>query len=557
MEIGKIIAIGLVGTIFAVLLKKENPQLAMLLAALMLVCVGTAALADASITFQMGGEPENMDPTLNDYSSGSYALQSLFRGLYKYAEDGSLVPAMAESYEVSEDGCTYTFKLKEGLKWSDGSPLTAYDFEYSWKRVLDPDAGSETAYTLYGVIKNGYECYVSRTVAVDDLPIRALDDTTFQVELKAPASYFITLTASTAFMPVCKANVEKYGNDWVNTPETYVCNGPFMLAEMKKDESYTLVKNPNYYNADEVKIDTVKYVFLNAPETVKMAFDNGEIDIATSVNSDALKAYTGTDKLMSSDRIGYRYYEFNCSKAPFDDARVRRALTLALNRKILTEGILQDATLPQLYGWVPYGIKDVLDESTDWRDAVGNAFEENIEEAKALLAEAGYPNGEGFPTFSIKYTPSTELENVAQAMAAMWKQYLGLNCEVTAVESGVYWADETGTRASGDFDIAYMGYTLDYPEPSAAFTVLENAEGKAKTRWDCPAYLEMCSKMRTSLTNEEREALYKDMEALLAQECPVMPIYNYVATALVSERVKGFTRNSNGHPNFEYCTVTE
>lgn len=531
--------------------------LAMLLAALMLVCVGTAALADASITFQMGGEPECMDPTINDYSSGSYALQSLFRGLYKYDADGALVPAMAESYEVSEDGCTYTFKLKEGLKWSDGSPLTARDFEYSWKRVLNPEVGSETAYTLYGVIKDGYECFVNKTVSVDDLPIRALDDTTFQVELKAPASYFLTLTASTAFMPVSQANVEKYGEDWANSPETYVCNGPFMLADMKKDESYTLVKNPNYYNADEVQIDTVNYVFLNAPETVKMAFDNGELDIATSVNSDALKAYTGTDKLMSSDRIGYRYYEFNCSKEPFNDARVRRALTLALNRKIITEGILQDATLPQLYGWVPYGIKDIVDPTQDWRDVVGNAFEENVEEAKALLAEAGYPNGEGFPTFSIKYTPSTELENVAQAMAAMWKQYLGLNCEVTAVESGVYWADETGTRASGDFDIAYMGYTLDYPEPSAAFTVLENAEGKAKTRWDCPAYLELCNKMRSDIAGQEREDLYKDMEALLAQECPVMPIYNYVATALVSERVKGFTRNANGHPNFEYCTIAE
>ena len=259
--------------------------LALALCALTLVFACAAAMADASITFQMGGEPECMDPTINDYSSGSYALQSLFRGLYKYDADGALVPAMAESYEVSEDGCTYTFKLKEGLKWSDGSPLTAHDFEYSWKRVLNPDVGSETAYTLYSVIKDGYECFVSKTVAADDLPIRALDDTTFQVELKAPASYFITLTASTAFMPVCKANVEKYGEDWSSSPETYVCNGPFMLADMKKDESFTFVKNPNYYNADEVKIDTVKYVFLNAPETVRMAFDNGELDIATSVNS--------------------------------------------------------------------------------------------------------------------------------------------------------------------------------------------------------------------------------------------------------------------------------
>ncbi len=215
-----------------------------------------------------------------------------------------------------------------------------------------------------------------------------------------------------------------------------------------------------------------------------------------------MKAYTGTDKLVSSsDRIGYRYYEFNCSKAPFNDAARARALTLALNRKIITEGILQDATLPQLYGWVPYGIKDVLDPSKDWRDVVGNAFDEDIEEAKALLAEgAGYPNGEGFPTFSIKYTPSTELENVAQAMAAMWKQYrpeLRSDCRG---ERGI-WADE-GTRATGDFEIAYMGHTLDHAEPSAAFTVLENAEGKAKTRWDCSAYLELCNKMRSSISDE-------------------------------------------------------
>ena len=262
-----------------------------MLAALLLLLCGAGALAEAKITFQMSGEPECMDPTLNDYSSGSYALQSLFRGLYKYAADGSLEPAMAESYEVSEDGCTYTFHLREGLKWSDGTPLTAKDFEYSWKRVLDPEAGSETAYTLYGLIKNGYECFVDRSVAVEDLPIRALDDLTFQVELIAPASYFISLTASTAFMPVQQATVEKSGNDWVTSPETYVCNGPFMVKEMKKDESYTFVKNPNYYMADDVKIDEVQYVFLNAAETVKMAFDNGEIDIATSVNADAMKAY--------------------------------------------------------------------------------------------------------------------------------------------------------------------------------------------------------------------------------------------------------------------------
>lgn len=232
-------------------------------------------------------------------------------------------------------------------------------------------------------------------------------------------------------------------------------------------------------------------------------------------------------------------------------------MTLSLNREILVNAIIQDPTRRPLYGWVPYGVKDVLDPATDWRVTAGDAFAEDLEEAKALLAEAGYPDGAGFPTFSIKYTPSTELENVAQAMAQMWKQYLGLTCEVSAVESGVYWADDTGTRDSGDFEIAYMGYTLDYPEPSSAFFLLENAEGSKQTRWDCPDYLTLCNKMRTALEETEREEVYKQAEALLAQECPVIPIYNYADSALIASRVTGFTRNSNGHPNFEYCTVAE
>ncbi len=533
-------------------------KLLLLALTLALLCVTFSALAENKITFQMAGEPECMDPTINDYSTGSYALQNLFRGLYKYAPDGSVVPALAEGYEVSDDGLVYTFKLKEGLKWSDGSPLTAHDFEYSWKRVLDPSVGSETAYTLYGVIKDGYACFVDQTVAVDDLPIKALDDTTLQVELLAPASYFISLTATTAFMPVKREVIETVGEDWEMDPATYVCNGPFMPTEMKPDESYTFVKNPYYYNADEVQLDEVQYVFLGAAETVKMAFDNGELDIATTVSPDAMAAYEGTPNLMASSRIGYRYYEFNCAKAPFDDARVRRALTMALDRGILVNTIIEDPTRPTLRGWVPYGIKDVLQPASDWRDAVGDAFAEDVEAAKALLAEAGYPDGEGFPPFTVKYVSgNTELENVAQAMCAMWKQALGIDCSPVAVEDGVYWADDTGTRDSGDFEIAYMGYTLDYAEPSAAFFILENAEGNACTRWDCPEYLALCQQMRGILSDDAREALYLQAEATLAEECPVIPIYSYNDTALVASRVQGFIRNSNGHPIFEYVTLAE
>ena len=532
--------------------------LTLVLACVLLVCATAFAAAEAKITFQMDQEPQSMDPTLNDYSSGSYALQSLFRGLYKYAEDGELVPAMAQSYEVSEDGTVYTFKLKEGLKWSDGSPLTAYDFEYSWKRVCDPEVASDTAGTVYKIVKDGAACFVDGTVAVDDLPIKALDDTTLQVELVSPASYFLQLTASTAFMPVKKEVVEAYGNDWVADPATYVCNGPFMPSEFGLD-GYTFVKNPNYYNADEVKIDVVRYEFIGASETAKMAFDSGEIDIATSVSNDAVAQYQGTPNLMATPRMGYRYYEFNCSNGIFADARVRRALTIALNREYVVRDGIHDSNFPLLNGWVPYTVKDVLDPSVDWRDAQGPAFEEDIEEAKALIAEALADAGlDAFPSFRISYVgDNTELVNAGMAMMLSWAQNLGIEATLDPVEYGVYWADDTGTRASGDYEIAYMGYTLDYAEPSAAFFLLENADGTAKNRWDCPEFRELCSQMRANISDEEREALYVQAEAMLAKECPVIPIYGYVATALVSDRVQGFTRNSNGHPNFEYCTIVE
>lgn len=516
----------------------------------------SASLAEAKenkLVFQMGGEPDSMDPTMNDYSSGSYALQSLFRGLYKFAPDGTLVPALAESHTVSEDGLVYVFTLREGLKWSDGSPLTAQDFEYSWKRVLDPALASETAYTLYGVIKNGYEHFVDQTATADEVGVKALDDRTLEVTLMAPAPYFISMTASTAFMPVKKAIIDEYGEEWETKVESYVCNGPFMVIEMLPDEKYVFVKNPHYYNADEVKIDTLEYVFLGASETVLLAFEGGEIDVATSVNADAEAKYRDTENLVISDRIGYRYYEFNTANKPVDDARVRRALTMAINREVLISAILQ-SDMPALRGFIPHAFPDIADPSKGWREVHPDTFSEDIEAAKALLADAGYPDGKDFPAIRLVQTPDATLVKVAQAMAQMWKQNLNVDTEIVTVESGVYWSD-AGQRDTGEFELAYMGYTGDYLDPSSILFNFASEKEENVMRWNNEAYNDMMKKARSGVTGEEREKLFEEAEALLTEECPVMPVYSYVSSALVSSRVKGFTRNYIGHPNFEYCYI--
>ena len=220
----------------------------------------TSAPEGNVIKYVMAGEPETLDPNMNNYAASSNVLLNLFTGLYQYTADGTGVePACAESYTVSEDGLTYTFKLREGLKWSDGSPLTAADFEYSWKRTLKEDTASPAAFELY-VIKNG-EAYNYGECTEDEVGVKAIDDTTLEVVLENPTAYFVHLTAASNFAPVKKDVVE--GADvWTKSADTYVCNGPFMLAEINPQESYILRKNPNYVFADQVKLDGVDMVFI-------------------------------------------------------------------------------------------------------------------------------------------------------------------------------------------------------------------------------------------------------------------------------------------------------
>jgi oligopeptide transport system substrate-binding protein len=522
---------------------------------MMTLGVAPIGMAEESsrLVYQMGGEPDRMDPTMNDYASGSAALQSLFRGLMKFGESGaSIVPAMAESYELSEDGLVYTFHLRPDLKWSDGSPLTAHDFEYSWKRVLNPELSSETAFTLYNLIQGGRECFLEESIAIDDLPIHAVDDLTLTVELYAPTPYFPSLTATTAYMPVKKDVVEADEN-WEWNDQIYVSNGPFRIKEMRREEKYIFEKNPYYYNADEVKIDEIEYIFLSAAETALLAFNNGEIDIAASVNPDARRQYLGTDNLLLTNRIGYRWYEFRCDREPFSDPRVRRALSIAIDREVLVKNVIETPESP-LYGFIPHAYTDVVDPSKTWREVHGNAFEEDVEEAKALLAEAGYPDGEGFPTFRLVAVPGSEHEKTTQALAQMWKQNLNIEAEIQIVESSVYWADTTGTRNAGEFEVCYMGYTGDYLDPSSILFPLMSNENES-IQWGNDEYDDLMAQLSAGASGQEREDIIAAAEKLLAEEFPVFPIYSYISQALVSDRVGGFVRNYVGHPNFEYAYI--
>ena len=523
---------------------------ALLLAlAMLLGCI--PAMADATnntIVYTIEKDPQEMDPTLNSYSLSSQVLQQLFRGLYKLNPEGNgFIPAMAESYTLSEDQKTYTFTLKEGLLWSDGTPLTAHDFEYSWKRVANPDVASKASSDMW-VLKNS-RAYTEGNMTADEVGVKALDDLTLEVVTENLCPWFLSLTATTSFLPVKKDVVEAEGDPWTKSPATYVCNGPYMPLEFSSLEHVKMIKNPNYVDADKIQVENLNYVVISDFNAALTAYNNGDIHVLDNLTADAFAQYADSPEYRPVARIGVQYCDFNCELPEFSDVRVRRAFSISLNR----QAILAALRLPYrpVYGYIPYAQPSLTAEGVSYREIAGDMFEENVEEAQALMAEAGYPNGEGFPVVRIVAQSSDEQKLLVQILGEMWKQNLGISYEITNLESSTYW-DELD---EGNFSIDRNAFTCDYPDPVANLTIFTTGSNAYENRWDDAAYDEMILSANQITDPAEREAALIAAEAYLVAQMPAMPIYSMDSPLLVKPNVKGIVKNVIGHTNFEYATI--
>lgn len=502
---------------------------------------------EQKIIYALSKEPEEMDPTLNVYARSSIVLQNLFRGLYKIDESGKKpVPSLAESYELDSTGTKYTFKLNKNAKWSDGKPVTAQDFEYSWKRVLNPDVASGAAFYLY-YLKNG-KAYNEKKASADEVGVKAVDESTLEVTLESPTPYFLELLCVTAYYPVRKDAVEKEG--WTKSPETYLTTGPFVLSELKPKEKYVLKKNPNYLEADKVKLDTLEIVFIESSEAELAAYTNDEIQVSDNMTPEGMKRFENTPEFFSVPRIGMQYFDFNASKKPFDDAKVRKAFSMAINREQIIKSIVQSVEKPA-FGFVPYGIPDGVQKDKEYRDVAGNMFTENVDEAKKLLAEAGYPDGQGIPEITMIVMASQSDKDIAQALQSMWKQNLGVNVNIETFESKVYW-DEI---ENGSFNIASDGWTGDYPDPMTNLDIFESVNASDDIRWSNPEYDRLLDENRKISDQAKRMENYAKAEKILADEMPLMPLRFYEDQFLAKPNVKGVLKNYIGHTIFEYAHV--
>lgn len=551
------------------MLKKS---IAILLIAIMILAMFTGCSKDVStndpaepagseedvLIWRMRSEPKSLDPQVNYSSDGSHIIQNTYEGLYA-EKIGGIEPSMAENYEVSEDGLKYTFKLRKGLKWSDGQPLTAKDFEYSWKRLCDPKTAATTSFLMTPYIKGAME-FLTGEGTRDEMCVKAVDDLTLEVELNYPVPYFVNLTTFYSYFPTRQDIIEKYGDGWDKNPETSVSSGPFKLVEYQTGSHIVLEKNENYWNAENVKIKKIKGLMLNDASTALKGYEAGEIDVMQSPPADEITRLRAEDpNLQILPAIGTFYVLFNMDAEPVNDIRVRKALTLAIDRKKIVEQVTKGGEIPAT-GYIPNAFK--YSDGTSFRkmDADGNVLEEygidptkaQVEEARALLAEAGYPNGEGFPKIEYLYNTDEDNKKIAEALKEMWKENLNIDVGLRNEDRAVF--DDNTLK--GNYVVAKGGWWGDYYDTMTMYDTFKSYSGNNKMQWrwnEQPVIaphdktlnpeqkrIEEALEQAQVTTGAERDKWLRKAEEIVMEENVVAPIYYFTDVIIVDKsRVEG------------------
>lgn len=503
---------------------------------------------------QVGPDPETVDPALNSAVDGGNMILHAFEGLLALDENGQLKAGQAESWETSEDGLTWTFHLRDGLKWSDGTDLTAKDFVYSWQRVCDPEVAAPYAETVLSMVK-GYDEAVAGDIT--KLDVQAPDDKTVVVNLANPCSYFGELAAFATLSPVQQATVEANGDAWATSADTYISNGPFMMTEWVPGSHITFSKNPNYWDADSIKLDKLEFELIEDSNAAYSAYQNGEVDMIKDVPTEEIPSLQGNEEFHVDPIIGTYYVSLNLQKEYFQDAKVRQALSLAIDRNYVANTLMQGTYTPASAlvgpGWLDTDGSSFADNANGGKPYIDNDnFDANLEEAKKLMEEAGYPNGEGFPQIEYTTNDAGYHKVVAEYLQQAWAE-LGIDLKVNIVE----WASFTPMRRNGEFDVARNGWVGDYTDPSnilELFTTTNGNNDGKYTNADFDAAIE--DSRATTDAAARSEDLHKAEDTLM-NDAGCIPIAYYNDFWLQSSKITGAWHSSNGFWYFMYADITE
>lgn len=481
--------------------------------------------AESIFRMTLSNEPPTLDWNLATDSVSFTVLINLMEGLTEYDEELRPRPAAARSWEVSPDGLTYHFYLRDDARWSDGIPVTAADFEYSWKRLLDPATGAEYAYFLYDI--EGAEEYNSgRLKDPEAVGVKALDSKTLRIRLRNPIVFFPSIATFMVTFPMRKDVVDRHGHRWTE-PENIVTNGPFVMEEWRHE--YKLTLRPNRFYRNRPNLQRIRMFIVNETTTALTLYETGDLELA-SLPPDAIGVYRGHPEYQTGPLLRGYYYGFNIQKTPFNDPKVRRAFSMAIDRREFP-AILKRGEIPAPY-WIPPGMPYHNPE-------IGLPFDPAS--ARRLLAEAGYPEGRGFPPIVAAFNTGPENNLIAENLQAQWKRNLGLTVSLDNQEWKVYLK-----RLQTDPPLLFrLGWGADYPDPDNFMNLFTTASGNNRTHWGNPRYDQLIRSASAETDPDRRQRAYDEAQKILLEEdVAIMPLFVATQNWLIKPYVRGIQINA-------------
>ena len=514
------------------------------------------------ITVQIGPNPETLDPALNSAVDGGNMLITLFETLLIIDQDNKVQPGQAEKYEVSPDGLTWTFTMRDGLKWSDGTDLNAKDFEYTFKRIADTNVAAPYAETVIGMIEGYKDAIDSKNP--EKLNVKASDDgKTLTVKLAYPCSYFDKIVAFGTMSPVQKATVEKNGDSWATKPETYVCNGPYTITEWTPSEKIVCKKNENYkggWDSSKIVNDKLTFLLLEDSSASYTAYTGGTAQLIKDVPTEEIPTLKKDkkDEFNVDPILGTYYLSMNLNKAPFNNKNVRKALSLAIDRDYVANTVMQGTYTPA-YNYVGTGVDDVetgkfLENSkaaNGGKTYISEDYKANLEEAKKALAEAGYPEGKGFPTITYSTNDAGYHKALAEYLQQVYKD-LGITMNIDIVD----WSSFTPKRRAGEYEMARNGWVMDYNDASNMIELFVSSNGNNDGKYNNPAFDKAMNDSKVADKTAHFAALH-EAEKIVSEDYGFIPVAYYNDFWLQSTSLKGTWHSPYGYWYLQYAYIAD
>ncbi|EMG6527579.1 MULTISPECIES: peptide ABC transporter substrate-binding protein [Providencia] len=496
---------------------------------------GTVLAENQEVTRHLKDEPASLDPVKSVGLTEAQVMRDLFEGLVNQDDHGKPIPGVAQRWDTA-DNRIWTFTLRSDAHWSNGDPVTAQDFVYSWQRLVSPGTTSPFAWfaALAGI--NNAQDIIDGKLPVEQLGVEAVDTHTLKITLNKPVPYFPSLTANFSLFPVHQKTVEKFGNDWIKAGNL-VGNGAFVLSDRVVNEKIVLVPNKKYWDHQNTVITKVTFVPINQESHATNRYLAGDLDITESFPKQRYQKLLKDipNEVFTPDQLGTYYYAFNTQRAPTDDVRVRKALSMAIDRQLIANKVLGTGEKPANY-FTP----DVTDGFKPEKGLYNSYSQKELDQqAKVLLQQAGF--GPNYPLeLTLLYNSSENHQKIAIAIASMWKKKLGAEVKLVNQE----WKTYIDSRNTGNFDVIRASWIGDFNEPSTFLSLLTSQHSGNIPKFNNPIYDEVIASASIETNAQLRNRYYNNAEAIIAKEAPIAPIYQYTNARLIKPWLKGYPINN-------------